>query len=403
MALMALLITLMTLLSTETKPIKISKKLIIREGPSVLYPIIEIETEQLVQIEEKKNGWLKIELENGKVGYLSQRAVNIEKDREVSLSDFEGEAKKIVSRHAISAGVKGFVSNITETEQSQNVDVDFLQEYKLDPIRLKHYKITSENLYSIKPISHYEIKGNSGYYNTDGRKLGAKLAISLINKYPLIKNTEWQRYLNCLGNYLVENSNAYDMLIKFFIIDHEEPNAFALPGGYVFITDTMIKAIENESELAAILAHEIGHITCFHWKEEYEKRINQIKADNSFSELDDEVGSFSQEIERVDDELENMSFEIYETIIKKRLDMYEKKADNFAVKCMINSGYFPESLKKILERIISNHTAKGHFSPNRLEQRLSRIEETLDEIGTINGLHYNSSRFELIEARNKIY
>lgn len=93
--------------------------------------------------------------------------------------------------------------------------------------------------------------------------LGRTVAYSLLEKYDNKINTdpELNRYVNLVGQSIAKAaSNRPQVEYKFGIIDTDEINAFAAPGGYVFVTTGLLKVVYDENELAAVLAHEIGHV-----------------------------------------------------------------------------------------------------------------------------------------------
>ena len=68
-------------------------------------------------------------------------------------------------------------------------------------------------------------------------------------------------YVNSVGQRLAEHSPRSDMNFRFAVINDSAPNAFALPGGYITITRGLLAQLSNEAELAAVLGHEMGHVT----------------------------------------------------------------------------------------------------------------------------------------------
>ena len=77
------------------------------------------------------------------------------------------------------------------------------------------------------------------------------------------------RYVTSVGNFLAQTSERPDLDYTFTILDTPVVNAFALPGGYVYITRGLLALAENEAEVAGVLGHEIGHITARHTAERY--------------------------------------------------------------------------------------------------------------------------------------
>jgi predicted Zn-dependent protease len=78
------------------------------------------------------------------------------------------------------------------------------------------------------------------------------------------KDPEVQRYISSLGELLAKTSERPDLPWKFTVLDTPQVNAFALPGGYIYITRGLLALASNEAEVASVLAHEIGHVAARH-------------------------------------------------------------------------------------------------------------------------------------------
>lgn len=95
-------------------------------------------------------------------------------------------------------------------------------------------------------------------------QIGQQLAAVLLGSKPLYPDMAMQRYLNQLGRWISLQSSRPDLPWTFAILDDPGFNAFATPGGYVFVTKGLIDRVADEGELAGILAHEITHVTAKH-------------------------------------------------------------------------------------------------------------------------------------------
>ncbi|MBM9589588.1 M48 family metalloprotease [Leptospira sp. 201903075] len=95
-------------------------------------------------------------------------------------------------------------------------------------------------------------------------KLGRSLAARLLKKYPIVKDTELTSYLNTVAARIAAVSSRKDLSFRVGVIESQEINAFACPGGFIFLTTGSLKKIQTESELAGIIGHEMGHIVLFH-------------------------------------------------------------------------------------------------------------------------------------------
>ena len=95
-------------------------------------------------------------------------------------------------------------------------------------------------------------------------EIGKEFAALLVGAAPLLENADVQRYVNRVGRWLTLNSERSDLKWQFGVLDSDNINAFATPGGYVFITTGLLARLKNEAELAGVLAHEIAHVVKKH-------------------------------------------------------------------------------------------------------------------------------------------
>ena len=94
--------------------------------------------------------------------------------------------------------------------------------------------------------------------------IGRKNHPAIIKKYGLYDDPAMQKYVQKIGAQLAIKSHRSNLIYRFFVLDSHEVNAFALPGGYIYITRGLIAYLNSEAELAAILGHELGHVTARH-------------------------------------------------------------------------------------------------------------------------------------------
>ncbi len=94
--------------------------------------------------------------------------------------------------------------------------------------------------------------------------LGAGLHKQILKQYKPYNNPALQAYVNQIGQSLAKHSHRNNIRYKFTVVDDPSINAFALPGGYIYITRGLMAYLNSEAELAGVLAHEIGHVTARH-------------------------------------------------------------------------------------------------------------------------------------------
>lgn len=86
----------------------------------------------------------------------------------------------------------------------------------------------------------------------------------VLKEYGVVKNVRLQAYVNDIGQRLAKQSHRNQLQWHFTVLDSPEINAFALPGGYVYVTRGIMAYMEDEADLAGVLGHEIGHVTARH-------------------------------------------------------------------------------------------------------------------------------------------
>ena len=84
-------------------------------------------------------------------------------------------------------------------------------------------------------------------------------------------------YIASIGNLLARTSETPNTKFTFTVLDTPIVNAFALPGGYVYITRGLLALADNEAEVAGVLAHEIGHVTARHSAERYGQTVGRVR------------------------------------------------------------------------------------------------------------------------------
>lgn len=99
--------------------------------------------------------------------------------------------------------------------------------------------------------------------------LGRRVNQQVLQQYPVYDDPALQAYVQSVGEKLAARSHRSDLIYRFTVLDSREVNAFALPGGYIYITRGLMSYLNSEAELAAVLGHEIGHVTARHSVRQY--------------------------------------------------------------------------------------------------------------------------------------
>lgn len=102
-------------------------------------------------------------------------------------------------------------------------------------------------------------------------QMGQEYAQQINAQLPIVQDPELNRYINVLGDSIARLTSRGDLDWRFFIVDAQEVNAFAVPGGFVYVNRGLIQRADQMDELAGVLGHEIGHVVRRHTVKQMEK------------------------------------------------------------------------------------------------------------------------------------
>lgn len=99
------------------------------------------------------------------------------------------------------------------------------------------------------------------YSLEEENRIGSQISGNLLGAVPLVRDDKLQNYVNLVGRWVALQSGRQDVTWRFGVLDTEDINAFAAPGGYIFVTKGLYRLLHNEADLAGVLGHEIAHVT----------------------------------------------------------------------------------------------------------------------------------------------
>ncbi|NVJ61338.1 MAG: M48 family metallopeptidase [Gammaproteobacteria bacterium] len=184
---------------------------------------------------------------------------------------------------------------------------------------------------------------------TEEQAIGDEYILGVRRYLPLSQDPLVIEYINEIGFRLVEqNPDAHDRKFYFFVIKDPSINAFALPGGYIGTHTGLLTAAENESELAAVLGHEIAHVTQRHLARRLERQ-SQL----SFPALASFIGSIivaSQNPEAGIGMMATVQAGFQQAIINHTREN-EKEADRIGISAMSRAGFDPSAVASFFEKM----------------------------------------------------
>jgi predicted Zn-dependent protease len=225
----------------------------------------------------------------------------------------------------------------------------------------------------------------------DEVKIGRQIAGNLLGAAPLVKDAKLQQYVNRVGRWVASRSGRPDLSWTFAVIESGDINAFAAPGGYVFVTRGLYIRLKDEAELAGVLSHEIAHVQQQH----HLKVLQQQQLIGLGSELLGKQLSGDAAVQR----LIGSGAEIMARGLDKSAEF---EADRIGVVLATRAGYDPWGLPSVLQDIgsVSKTDAGGvallfktHPHP---DERLAALGEAMDErFDGINGKSVSGRLYRL--------
>jgi beta-barrel assembly-enhancing protease len=210
-------------------------------------------------------------------------------------------------------------------------------------------------------------EGVGNWYSIEKQvQMGKQFAAQVESSVKLINDPTVTEYVNRIGQNLVRNSDAkVPFTIK--VIDSDEVNAFALPGGFFYVNSGLVLAADNESELAGVMAHEIAHVAACHAAREQTRGqlVNLASIPLIFVGGGLGYGAYSA-----------ASIALPMTFLRFSRG-FESEADYLGLQYMYKSGYDPQSFIAFFEKLKAQEKKKPGF----LSKAFSTHPQTPDRIG----------------------
>lgn len=200
-------------------------------------------------------------------------------------------------------------------------------------------------------------------------------------------------YINDLGQSLVRHSKRKNIAYTFKVVDTKGVNAYAVPGGFIYIHLDLIRASKTESELAAVIGHEIGHIVGRHSM----KRLTQVYGLEIIKQLI---------LDEDDSKLKKLVADVIAAGLLFRYSRdHERESDFYGVQNVYDAGINPEGAAVFFETL----RAMRGTEPSAIERFLSthpvpservlNVRNQISKLPPKSGLRTDSSRFQRIKRR----
>jgi len=190
-------------------------------------------------------------------------------------------------------------------------------------------------------------KGACALTTEEEKKLGKKVVLEMEKKVEFVRDLNLQVFLDNIGQSLVAHIGPTPFEFKFYLINAKDPNAFAIPGGYIFVTTGLLVLAESEQEIAGVLSHEISHVAARHISQliERSKRLNIASMVAILAAMLAGGGGAGSQAGAT------MAMATAEALALKYTRDMETDADQNSLQYIIKAGYDPNGMITFLNRI----------------------------------------------------
>ena len=184
----------------------------------------------------------------------------------------------------------------------------------------------------------------------DEKKVGKEFFENLEEHQLILKNKALNDYINKIGNLVLDQTIQAPFNFNFYIVDSSAINAFATPGGYIYINKGLILSAENEAELVGVIAHEIGHANARHVASIIEKsqKLNMAALAGILA------GVFLGGGGETSAAIAAFSLAGSSSLTLKYMREHEEEADRMGLEYLVKAGYYPGAMIDFLKIMKQN-------------------------------------------------
>jgi len=202
-----------------------------------------------------------------------------------------------------------------------------------------------------------KLKGLSGKVSpAEERALGREAAATLLGAEPVLDDAAVQRYVNRVGLWIALQSERPSLQWRFAVLDDEDVNAFAAPGGYVFVTKGLLLSLGTEAELAGALGHEVAHVV----------RKHHLKALTKDKRVQAISGAALSGLAKDDPKRQEQVAQLVQgvkTLYARGLDKQDElNADRVGIIYAARAGYDPSGMVGVLQKLDAQDPATNKMA-----------------------------------------
>lgn len=239
---------------------------------------------------------------------------------------------------------------------------------------------------------------------TYDKKVGAEGAVQVEQMIGIYNDSALTAYVEAIGQRLVTVLGTPPVDFQFMVVDMAEPNAFALPGGYIYVSRGLLSLVNDEAELACVMGHEMIHVT----KRHSVKQMNKSILPGILHIPGAVVGLFNQDLGRIINTPISFGSELFLSNYSRK---QESESDELGIKLASQAGYDPSKLSAMLsnlakdvELLTGDEEKKSYFSSHPFTpKRVEKIEKEIKELDWTSKPYIASNKKMLYEKLEGMY
>ena len=348
----------------------------VRSGPAVFHAVLErLESGAKLCVVEEGKRWIKVRTGTGTEGWVSAR-VFTERPKAKGYS-------AVLSERGL-AGVSSAVSTMATKGLTVHMGMggttisplvaQFLDRVPFVPEEFEAFvadlppNAICEKLPGWMDEMSKPLSGDPERDEQE-RQLGMRLAGLVLQDAELITDPELDAYVNKVGMAVAAASSRYELSWRFVVFESKQAEAFSAPGGFVFVSDGLLKQLKDESELAGLLAHQVAHVCLGHGAAELDRAMGT-----------DVKGGQPEAL------MEQLVLKAHSLLRAARPGVAEREADAFGATYAACAGYDPAGLAQVYRRVGAPEAA-GADTPT-IETRAALIDKVRKASGVTPGKNF---------------
>jgi predicted Zn-dependent protease len=221
------------------------------------------------------------------------------------------------------------------------------------------------------------------------KEMGDKLALQIQQNVVMINDPFITEYVDQIGRRLVEEAHDRRFDYHFYVVQEQEPNAFAIPGGHIFVTSGLIRFVDTEDELAGVIGHEIAHSVLRH----IDKAMDRAKRLSLLTLAAVIAGAFLSKDAKGAATLATGAMAMAQSLMLKYTRENEAEADQKGSKYLTDAGYGSQAMVTFLKKIYRWERAIAPDVPTYLathpgiDERITYLSDTFMTTPKYAGIH----------------